>query len=547
MYQALLTRKYLTSKVVPFLGILAVALCSLMLLVTWSIMGGFLVMLLAIGRDMEGDVSISWPTVGFAHYEDLIDRLHKDPMVAAACPMIETFGIVTLPDGRRGGSGGGVQIKGVDARYANVTNYANALWWRPIEEPLPKDKERKDLRLDPNGKGELERLYEDGLRFQEFDREKQRLVPAVVLGIELADFSQRQLEGYYRPAGSVGMRTGQGFEWIPGFIPHMGVTVTVLPLTEKTRDIGVEQRFLPVANEFRTGLFEADKSSALMDLGELQRMLKMDEWQRLGATGGSSASGGSAGKKNPYEIELDAHGREIVPGSADARPVIGIEPARVTTVLVKAAEGVSPERLRERCIEIYAAFAAAHAADAGASGTSAPPSPAEMERSRTIQTFEMSRATFIGAVKQETVVVLMLLIVLSIVGATLILAIFWAMVSEKTRDIGTLRAVGASRAGIAWIWLRYGLVIGAVGAALGLAGAALLVWNINPIHEWMGHALNISVWDPKVYYFSKIPNEINPMHALIVSGGALVFSLLGALIPALRAARMDPVKALRFE
>lgn len=57
----------------------------------------------------------------------------------------------------------------------------------------------------------------------------------------------------------------------------------------------------------------------------------------------------------------------------------------------------------------------------------------------------------------------------------------------------------------------------------------------------------MQVWDPKVYYFTQIPNKVDPVHAAIVLGAGVGFSVLGALVPAVRAARMDPVRALRFE
>src|SRR5205085_10777921 len=123
----------------------------------------------------------------------------------------------------------------------------------------------------------------------------------------------------------------------------------------------------------------------------------------------------------------------------------------------------------------------------------------------------------------------------------------WAMVSEKTKDIGILRALGASRAGVAWIWLRYGVAIGIVGGLLGGGIAYLIVTNINPIHEWLGRNLNIVIWNPKVYYFTMIPHQVEWGKAIIVMVSGVVASIAGALIPALKAANMDPVKALRFE
>ncbi|MBY0262762.1 MAG: FtsX-like permease family protein, partial [Phycisphaerales bacterium] len=251
-------------------------------------------------------------------------------------------------------------------------------------------------------------------------------------------------------------------------------------------------------------------------------MLGMNEQQRL-----------SDAPVDPYAIEGDGAGERV-----GQRAVIGTEPSRVTTVLVKAKPGIDAETLRKRVVEIYGGFARAHDGKVPDALTA---------EGRMISTWERSLSTFIGAVKKETAMVVGMLLFMSLVCAVLILCIFWAMVSEKTKDIGILRAVGASRGGVAWLWLRYGLVIGVVGAALGLGLGSLIVVNINPIHEWMGERLGISIWDPSVYYFPTIPNIVERNKAMLVVVSAIVCAVLGALIPALKAAFMDPVRALRFE
>jgi lipoprotein-releasing system permease protein len=182
----------------------------------------------------------------------------------------------------------------------------------------------------------------------------------------------------------------------------------------------------------------------------------------------------------------------------------------------------------------------------GANGEETLVSPGE-EAGVRVQTWREKNAMFIGAVQKEIVLVLFIFGVVSLTAVFLVLAIFWAMVSEKTKDIGVLRAIGASRAGVAWLWLRYGLAIGVVGALLGGAAACVIVWNINPIHEWLGRALGIVVWDPKVYYFSEIPSQIDGQKAAIVMVGGMLASVAGALVPAIKAAWMDPVRALRWE
>ena len=143
--------------------------------------------------------------------------------------------------------------------------------------------------------------------------------------------------------------------------------------------------------------------------------------------------------------------------------------------------------------------------------------------------------------------ILFLFAIISMVAVVLIFAIFWAMVSEKTKDVGILRSIGGSKLGIAWLFLRYGLIIGVLGAAIGGTLAYVIIRNINPIHEWLTHVTGRAIWDPAFYLFSRIPDEVEPGKAAIVLVSAVLCSVLGALIPAVRAANMDPVRALRFE
>ena len=85
------------------------------------------------------------------------------------------------------------------------------------------------------------------------------------------------------------------------------------------------------------------------------------------------------------------------------------------------------------------------------------------------------------------------------------------------------------------------------GSAAGGILAYLVVSNINPIHDWMGRALGVQVWDPRIYYFTTIPTDMDAAKAAIVLVGGVLSAALGALWPAVRAALMHPVKALRFE
>lgn len=501
MYQALLTRRYLLSKIMPLLSSAAVMLCTAMVLVVWSVMGGFLVMLLAQGKSMIGDVSITWPVQGIPRYERLIEMIEADPLADRATPMIETLGLLGLPSTDTKP----VTVLGVEPEgYNAVTGYFDRLWWRPLETPLPRDADRRDPRLSIPRMAEW---LEAGMRLEEGYPDPDLLRPAIVPGIQVAGYNNiRQREGFY---------TTRYYE-----MPAKEVTLSVLPLSQRGVAIDMSAVRFPVANEFRTGLYQADAEWVIVPLATLQKMMRLDRAERI--------------RRGPAIITTDPETGEE---RFEEPQIVSEEPARVTTILVKAAPGVAPDALRDRCEEIYRSFRK--------EVPGAPPA----DRPDTIFTWENKPGLrmFIAAVKKETALVLVLFSFISLTAVFLIFSIFWSMISEKTKDIGTLRAIGASRAGIAWLFLRYGLAIGITGSLLGLGLAWVVVTNINPIHEWLGSALGIYVWDPKVYYFDTIPNKVDPLRALMVGGGGLLSSALGALIPAARAAFMDPVRALRFE
>jgi lipoprotein-releasing system permease protein len=494
----------------PMLAMVAVALCITMVLVVWSVMGGFLTTLLNTGRVMTGDVAIHWPNSGFPHYAELQKMLEADQSkVAATTAMVETFGLISLPDDRVEA----IQIKGIEPlSYAKVVEYERSLWWKPIERPVRRDVKGTDPRLEKDAATStlLAELLVAGQTMREPDPITGVAVEAAVPGIEVMGLSRRQPEGYYKPEGLV-RTTPQGSEGVFTFAPQGQITLRMVPLDAKGRVADLVSWTLPVANEFRTEVYEIDRRTVFVPLYRL----KLSQGGRL-------------------EKPVDPYGEETPAATK-------IDPPRVNTVLVRGVEGLDPDALRVYCTQVYAQFAQKYAGQVPALNELAG------ESRQLIRTWRMQSATLIGAVEKETGLVLMLLWLISLVSSFLVLAIFWAMISEKTKDIGILRAMGASASGIAWLWIRYGLIIGVVGSLVGIGLASLIVTNINEIHEALGKHLGVSVWDPKVYYFSEIPSKLESHRIVIVAASGIFFSTLGAIIPAIRAARMDPVKALRFE
>lgn len=498
----------------PMLAMVAVALCVTMVLVVWSVMGGFLTTLLNTGRVMTGDVAIHWPNSGFPHYAELQRMLEADKSkVVATTAMVETFGLISLPDDRVEA----IQIKGIEPlSYAKVVDFERSLWWKPIDRPVRRDPKRLDPRLSTDALTQtlLTDLLRAGQTMREPDPRTGQPIEAAVPGIEVMGLSRRQPEGFYKPEGLV-RTTPQGSEGVFTFAPQGQITLRMVPLDAKGRVADLVSWTLPVANEFRTEVYEIDRRTVFVPLDGLQYRLKLSQGGRL---------------EKPVDPYMDP-----------APEPVKVDPPRVNTVLVRGVEGLDPEALREYCTQVYAEFAQTYAGQVPALNELAGDSR------QLIRTWRMQSATLIGAVEKETGLVLMLLWLISLVSSFLVLAIFWAMISEKTKDIGILRAMGASATGIAWLWIRYGMIIGVVGSLIGLALAALIVLNINEIHEFLGENLGLTVWDPKVYYFSEIPSKLESHRVLVVAASGIFFSTVGAIIPAIRAARMDPVKALRFE
>ena len=128
-----------------------------------------------------------------------------------------------------------------------------------------------------------------------------------------------------------------------------------------------------------------------------------------------------------------------------------------------------------------------------------------------------------------------------------ILAIFFMIVVEKTRDIGILKSLGASSNGVMSIFLSYGLGLGIVGSAAGVGIGLLFVRYINEIEDVLSMLTGRKVFDQEVYLFKEIPTQTNISMVFWVALGAIAIAVLASVMPARRASRLHPVRALRYE
>lgn len=164
-----------------------------------------------------------------------------------------------------------------------------------------------------------------------------------------------------------------------------------------------------------------------------------------------------------------------------------------------------------------------------------------------VRTWEEKQGPLLEAVAMESAILNVLLFLIIAVAGFGILAIFYMIVVEKTRDIGILKALGASSRGVMVIFLSYGLALGVVGSSVGVVLGLLFVRYINEIEKLLSLMTGRKVFDEAIYYFREIPTIVHPSTVIWVALGSIIIAVLASVMPARRAASLHPVQALRYE
>jgi len=161
--------------------------------------------------------------------------------------------------------------------------------------------------------------------------------------------------------------------------------------------------------------------------------------------------------------------------------------------------------------------------------------------------WQQANSSFFGAIQVERNVMFLILTLIIVVAAFNIISGQIMLVKDKGRDIAILRTMGATRGMIMRIFLLSGASIGVLGTALGFGIGLAFADNIESIRQWLQGLLHTRLFPEEIYFLSQLPAIVDPGEVTTVVVMSLTLSLLATLYPSWRAARLDPVEALRYE
>ena len=156
-------------------------------------------------------------------------------------------------------------------------------------------------------------------------------------------------------------------------------------------------------------------------------------------------------------------------------------------------------------------------------------------------------ATFFNALQVERNVMFLILTLIVLVAALNIIAGLIMLVKDKGQDIAILRTMGASQGAIMRVFLITGAAIGVVGTIVGFIVGTIVCLNIESIRQFLSWLTSTELFSPELYFLSRLPARMDTGETTAVVVMALALSLLATLYPSWRAARLDPVEALRYE
>ena len=583
------------SRAIAYFAALGVAVCVFMMVVVISLFTGFINEIEKAAKGLFGDVVMSAKGQhGLAYYDEFIEQVKKDvPEVYAASPYILSYGMLRISGQEHYRNP--VQIAGIRLPdHAEVSGFENGLmvqksgvltWDPPLEKLIAavtaEQKRTRDIKkalesreydgptrpleqahdinraegalthqsealenlrnVDKN-RAELKRLQarleeamSDGVGDEDVDTAREALAEARARKApadEIKDLTSRlvamedavrELNHLQRRVSSFERATYEGAEdrvilglgiealsyrtdtgdvvrlWTPG----QKVILYVFPLGRRSLDVSAmapEIRNLSVIDDSRSGVPPIDSAFVYIPFDTLQKL-------------------------NHMEAEY-----------SDSDPTQVVSPPRCSQIIFKVKNESPTEdqlvEIKKRIQRSWLGFRKRF--------------PAAAMTDVAVETWRQRQYELLSTVESQRVIMIIVLGIISIVAVILIFVILYVIVMQKTSDIGILKAIGASSFGVARVFLLYGMSLATVGSAVGIACGYAFVKNTNSIADWL--AVNFGFTPFRYgFLFDTLPEDVQLQTVVNIAIAAIVSGLMGACLPAMKAARMLPVEALRYE
>ena len=159
---------------------------------------------------------------------------------------------------------------------------------------------------------------------------------------------------------------------------------------------------------------------------------------------------------------------------------------------------------------------------------------------------DMNNSLF-SALKVERNVMFIILSLIIVVAAFNIISGLTILVKNKTKDIAILKSIGVLNKSIIKIFFLVGVLIGTSATAFGILLGVTFSIYIENFREFLSSTFNISLFPEEIYFLSKMPSEINPTSIFLISICSIIITIIVSIFPAFKAAKLDPIKALKYE
>lgn len=498
MYRLSLCFRYVMSRFLTIVAVVGVLLGVGLLIVVMAVMNGFVRDLRESFRGGSSDVIIETDATGVAYYDQLIERVKTHPNVAEATPVVQLYGLIRIKT----------------PYYGLVSKPCLIFGVRP--DALMRVSKFKEFLMRQKDTDAAPSFDMPEARARRIEQRGEKPYPGCIPGIEMVSYTDGSsgdgepdqdtgTDRDERPSGGVKRPT-------PISLAEIGtrVTLTTLPISNRgTLGTGVGGSVRPTMRPYRV----VDKyKSKLFELDSKYVFVPLEEAQLLGEMGDPSGDN----PENPPRV----HQIRVALRDYD-----------------KAGETIADLKVMWRQLQTWE-YAEA------------------LKNNRKVMlwgklmvfnTWEQRRSAVLDVYNMQFVMMIIIVGLIVIVAAFLIGAVLTMIVKEKTRDIGILKCLGASNLGVAQIFLYYAAVVSGTGAIMGLVLGKLFIFHIDAIEAFVSRQLGINFFDRQAYYFDRIPRFEDPWHQALVVVGAVGCAVLCSIVAAYRAARLQPVEALRYE